>query len=270
METQKWIDKGWEVVVDFGPKVIAAVAIWLIGSIIVKYLLKGINKAMDKKGLEISLKKFLSNLIAWGLKIVLILVILGTVGVETTSFAAVLAAAGLAIGLALQGSLSNFAGGILIMILKPFKIGDFIDAQGQSGTVKEIDIFNTTLLTTNNQEVIMPNGALSNGNIVNYSTQSTRRVNLTFGVGYDSDIKKTKEVILGVINSHPAVLKDPAPAVNVSELADSSINFFTRAWVNQADYWEVHFYMIERTKEAFDEAGIEIPYPHQVEIHKEG
>lgn len=270
METQKWIDKGWEVIVDFGPKVIAAVAIWLIGSIIVKYLLKGINKAMDKKGLEVGLKKFLSNLIGWGLKIVLILVILGTVGIETTSFAAVLAAGGLAVGLALQGSLSNFAGGILIMVLKPFKIGDFIDAQGESGTVKEIDIFNTKLLTTNNQEVIMPNGALSNGNITNYSTESTRRVNLTFGVGYDSDIKKTKEVILSVINSHPAVLKDPAPAVNVSELADSSINFFTRAWVNQADYWDVHFYMIERTKEAFDEAGIDIPYPHQVEIHKEG
>ncbi len=209
METQKWIDKGWEVIVDFGPKVIAAVAIWLIGSIIVKYLLKGINKAMDKKGLEIGLKKFLSNLIGWGLKIVLILVILGTVGIETTSFAAVLAAGGLAVGLALQGSLSNFAGGILIMVLKPFKIGDFIDAQGESGTVKEIDIFNTKLLTTNNQEVIMPNGALSNGNITNYSTEPTRRVNLTFGVGYDSDIKKTKEVIYGVINSHPAVLQDP-------------------------------------------------------------
>ncbi|MGB1312480.1 MAG: mechanosensitive ion channel family protein, partial [Bizionia paragorgiae] len=134
----------------------------------------------------------------------------------------------------------------------------------------EIEIFTTKLLTPNNQEVIMPNGALSNDNIVNYSTESTRRVNLTFGVGYDSDIKKTKEVILGVINSHPAVLKDPAPAVNVSELADSSINFFTRAWVKQEDYWDVHFYLIERTKEAFDEAGIDIPYPHQVEIHKEG
>ncbi|SEA52303.1 mechanosensitive ion channel family protein [Bizionia paragorgiae] len=270
METEKWIDKGWDVIVNFGPKVLAAIAIWIIGGVIVKYLLKGFNKAMEKKGLEISLKKFLSDLVGWGLKIVLILVVLGTVGVETTSFAAVLAAAGLAIGLALQGSLANFAGGILIMIFKPFKIGDFIEAQGQSGTVKEIEIFTTKLLTPNNQEVIMPNGALSNDNIVNYSTESTRRVNLTFGVGYDSDIKKTKEVILGVINSHPAVLKDPAPAVNVSELADSSINFFTRAWVKQEDYWDVHFYLIERTKEAFDEAGIDIPYPHQVEIHKEG
>ncbi|MDX1270467.1 mechanosensitive ion channel domain-containing protein [Bizionia paragorgiae] len=270
METEKWIDKGWDVIVNFGPKVLAAIAIWIIGGVIVKYLLKGFNKAMEKKGLEISLKKFLSDLVGWGLKIVLILVVLGTVGVETTSFAAILAAAGLAIGLALQGSLANFAGGILIMIFKPFKIGDFIEAQGQSGTVKEIEIFTTKLLTPNNQEVIMPNGALSNDNIVNYSTESTRRVNLTFGVGYDSDIKKTKEVILGVINSHPAVLKDPAPAVNVSELADSSINFFTRAWVKQEDYWDVHFYLIERTKEAFDEAGIDIPYPHQVEIHKEG
>ncbi|MGB1314245.1 MAG: mechanosensitive ion channel family protein, partial [Bizionia paragorgiae] len=147
METEKWIDKGWDVIVNFGPKVLAAIAIWIIGGVIVKYLLKGFNKAMEKKGLEISLKKFLSDLVGWGLKIVLILVVLGTVGVETTSFAAILAAAGLAIGLALQGSLANFAGGILIMIFKPFKIGDFIEAQGQSGTVKEIEIFTTKLLT---------------------------------------------------------------------------------------------------------------------------
>jgi len=155
METEKWIDKGWDVIVNFGPKVLAAIAIWIIGGVIVKYLLKGFNKAMEKKGLEISLKKFLSDLVGWGLKIVLILVVLGTVGVETTSFAAILAAAGLAIGLALQGSLANFAGGILIMIFKPFKIGDFIEAQGQSGTVKEIEIFTTKLLTPNNQEVII-------------------------------------------------------------------------------------------------------------------
>ena len=177
---------------------------------------------------------------------------------------------GLAIGLALQGSLGNFAGGVLIMIFKPIKIGDYIEAQSESGTVKEIGIFTTKLNTPDNKEIIIPNGALSNGNIVNYSVEDTRRVDLTFGVGYDSDIKKTKEVILSVIDSHPLILKDPAAAVNVSELADSSINFFTRVWVKKEDYWAVKFDIIEQTKEALDAAGIEIPYPHQVEIQKKG
>ena len=149
-------------------------------------------------------------------------------------------------------------------------MANFIEAQGESGTVKEIEIFTTKLNTTDNKEIIIPNGALSNGNIVNYSTEDTRRVDFTFGVGYDSDIKKTKDVLFGVVNSHPLVLKEPATAVNVSELADSSINFFTRVWVKKEDYWTVKFDIIEQTKEALDAAGIDIPYPHQVEIQKQG
>ncbi|GGW59630.1 small conductance mechanosensitive channel [Winogradskyella epiphytica] len=270
METQKWIDAGYNLIIEYGPKLIFAILIWIVGSWVVKMILKGTNKAMNKANYDESLKKFLSNLIGWILKIVLIIVVLGTVGVETTSFAAIIAAAGLAIGLALQGSLGNFAGGVLIMIFKPFKIGDFIEAQGESGTVKEIEIFTTKLTTTDNKEIIIPNGSLSNGNIINYSTEATRRVGLTFGVGYDSDIKKTKETIMSVINSHELILKDPAPAINVSELADSSINFFTRVWVKSEDYWTVHFDLIEQTKEALDAAGIDIPYPHQVEIQKKG
>ena len=269
MDLQKWIDKGYDIIIDFGPKVLAAIAIWIIGSWVIKTLIKGVRKTMTKRGFDPSLQKFLLNLIGWVFKIILIIVVLGTVGVETTSFAAVLAAAGLAIGLALQGSLGNFAGGVLIMIFKPIKIGDLIEAQGELGVVKEIEIFTTKLTGLSNREIIIPNGALSNGNIINYSTEGTRRVDLVYGVGYDSDIKQTKDVLMKVLTSHPKVLKDPAPTVNVTELADSSINFAVRPWCETADYWDVYFDITEQTKEALDAAGIEIPYPHAVEIQKE-
>jgi small conductance mechanosensitive channel len=270
METQKWIDEGIKFVVEYGPKVLGAIAIWIIGSWVIKMLLKGVKKAMNKGDYDESLKKFLTNLISWILKVVLIVVVLGTVGVETTSFAAILAAAGLAIGLALQGSLGNFAGGVLLMIFKPIKIGDLIEAQGELGVVKEIEIFTTKLLTPTNKEVIIPNGALSNGNIVNYSSEGVLRVDLTFGVSYDADIKQTKEVLMKVLSSNPKVLQDPAPSVNVSELADSSVNFAVRPWCTVADYWDVYFATHENVKIALDAAGIEIPYPHAVEIQKEG
>ena len=270
MNTQKWIEAGYNLIVDFGPKVIVAILIWIIGSWIVKVVIKGLKKAMTKAGYEESLKKFLLNLITWIFKIVLILVVLGTLGIETTSFAAILAAAGLAIGLALQGSLGNFAGGVLLMIFKPIKIGDLIEAQGEIGVVKEIEIFTTKLTGLSNKEIIIPNGALSNGNIVNYTTEGTRRVDLVFGVSYDADIKKTKEVMMQVLTSHPNVLKDPAPGVTVLELADSSVNFAVRPWCNTADYWNVYFDVTENIKEALDAAGIEIPYPHHVEIRKQG
>ncbi|MDB9755001.1 mechanosensitive ion channel [Winogradskyella sp.] len=270
MDTQKWIDKGYNLIIDFGPKILAAIAIWIIGSWVIKLVLKGIKKAMHKGNYDESLKKFLLNLTSWALKIVLIVVVLGTVGVETTSFAAILAAAGLAIGLALQGSLGNFAGGVLIMIFKPIKIGDLIEAQGEVGVVKEIEIFTTKLTGLSNREIIIPNGALSNGNIINYTTEGTRRVDLVFGVGYDTDIKKAKAVFSQVLASHPKVLKEPAPTVAVSELADSSINFVVRPWCTAENYWDVYFGVTEDVKEALDAAGIEIPYPHQVEIQKKG
>lgn len=266
IDAEKWI----ELALEYGLKILGAVVIWIVGSWVIKKIIKATRAIMSKRNYEESLQKFLLDLISWILKIVLVIVVLGTVGVETTSFAAILAAGGLAIGMALQGSLGNFAGGVLIMIFKPFKIGDFIQAQGESGTVKEIEIFTTKLTTPDNKEIIIPNGSLSNGNITNYSTEDTRRVDFTFGVGYDSDIKKTKAVILSVIESNPSILKDPEPAINVSELGDSSINFFTRVWVNKEDYWAVNFDVIERTKEALDAAGIDIPYPHQVEIQKKG
>ncbi|WP_460220005.1 mechanosensitive ion channel family protein [Psychroserpens sp. MEBiC05023] len=269
MDLQKWVDKGYDLLIDFGPKVLAAIAIWIIGSWIIKSILKGVRKVMDKREYDESLKKFLLNLLSWVLKIVLIVVVLGTVGIETTSFAAILAAAGLAIGLALQGSLANFAGGVLLMIFKPIKIGDLVEAQGELGVVKEIEIFTTKLLTPTNKEVIIPNGALSNGNIVNYSTEGILRLDLVFGVSYDADIKETKDVLMNVLTSNPKVLKDPAPLVNVTELADSSVNFAVRPWVKIEDYWDVHFNTHESAKMALDAAGIEIPYPHAVEIQKD-
>ena len=266
IDTEKWIELG----LDYGLKIIGAILIWIIGSWVIKKILKATKKVMANGGYDESLQKFLLNLCGWALKIVLIIVVLGTVGVATTSFAAIIAAAGLAIGLALQGSLGNFAGGVLIMIFKPIKIGDLIEAQGEIGVVKEIEIFTTKLTGLSNKEIIIPNGSLSNGTIVNYSTEGTRRVDLTIGVGYDSDIKKTKQVLMDVLTAHPKVLQTPAPTVNVSELADSSINFAVRPWCTTADYWDVYFGITENVKEALDAAGIEIPYPHQVEIHKQG
>lgn len=270
MELQVWIDKAYDLILDFGPRLIGAILIYIIGGWIIKLILKSLKRFMEKASYEESLKKFLINLLKWTLKVMLIVVILGVVGIETTSFAAILAAAGLAVGLALQGSLANFAGGVLIMIFKPFKIGDLIEAQGEIGVVKEIEIFTTKLTGLSNKEIIIPNGTLSNGNIVNYTVTGTRRVDLVFGVHYDSDIKQTKDVLLEVLKSHPLVIESPEPTVNVLELADSSVNFAVRPWCKSEDYWTVYFGVMENTKIALDKAGIEIPYPHQVEIQKKG
>jgi len=266
----KYIDKITAWLVEYSPKVITALVILLVGLFIIGLIQKMAKKVMHKKSIDASLQKFLSSLLGWTLKILLFVVVISKLGVETTSFAAILAAAGLAIGLALQGSLSNFAGGTLIMIFKPFKIGDLIEAQGELGVVKEIEIFTTQITTPSNKLVIIPNGVLSNGNITNYSAEGKLRVDLTIGVSYDADIKQTKEVLMKVMTSDSKVLQDPAPTVNVSELADSSVNFAVRPWATIADYWDVYFGITEACKEALDEAGIEIPYPHQVEIHKQG
>ncbi|MBO3097127.1 MULTISPECIES: mechanosensitive ion channel family protein [Gelidibacter] len=268
MEVQHWIDKGYELIINFGPKVLGAILIWIIGSWVIKLLLKGVEKGMKKGNYEISLQKFLLNLISWTLKVVLIVVVLGTVGIETTSFAAILAAAGLALGLALQGSLANFAGGVLILIMKPFKIGDFIGAQGVEGTVKEISIFNTQLTTFGNQLAILPNGKLSNDNIINYSSEGIRRDAITYGIGYDSDIKLTRDIILKLVNEQPEVLQDEGkqPMMVVTELADSSVNLSLRFWAKNEDFWGLHWKFLEEGKIRLEAAGIEIPYP-QRDVH---
>jgi len=256
--------------IDYGLKVLAALAMLIIGLFIIKMIVRLSKKIMKKRGIDATLQKFLGNLISWTLKILLFVIIASQLGVETTSFAAIIGAAGLAIGLALQGSLSNFAGGVLIMIFKPYKIGDLIEAQGVLGVVKEIQIFTTQLNTPENKLAIIPNGSLSNGNIINYSAEGVLRIDHVIGVSYDADIKQTKEVLMKVLTDHPKVLKDPAPTINVAELADSSVNFAVRPWAEAAHYWDVYFDVLENAKIALDAAGIEIPYPHSVEIQKEG
>ncbi len=267
---EEYLQKIKTVVIDFSPKVIAALAILIIGLLAIRFVTGLTKKLMGKRGIDESLLKFLASLISWTLKILLFVTVAGKLGIETTSFAAIIGAAGLAIGLALQGSLSNFAGGALIIFFKPFKVGDIINAQGELGTVQEIQIFTTVLTTPENRRVIIPNGALSNGNIMNISAEGKLRIDLTIGVGYDEDIKQAKKVLLDTMLADPKVLKDPAPTVNVKELADSSVNFAVRPWATVEDYWDVYFGTLENCKEALDAAGIEIPYPHQVEIHKEG
>ena len=265
---EKYLELGETYLLKFGPKVLSALLILIIGLFVINIVIKLAKKVMRKSKVDITLEKFLGNLLGWGLKILLIVTVITQLGVETTSFAAILAAAGLAVGLALQGSLANFAGGVLIMIFKPFKIGDLVEAQGEIGVVKEIEIFTTKLTGLSNKEIIIPNASLSNGNIVNYSTEGTRRVDLVIGVSYDADIKQTKEVLLNVLTSHSKILKDPAPAVTVSELADSSVNFAVRPWCKTEHYWDVYFEVTETVKLELDKAGIEIPYPHQVNIKK--
>lgn len=270
MDYQNTLDKIIQIGSEYGLKVIGALLIWIIGSWIIKKLMRGVGTLMTKKGFDESLQKFLSNLLSWILKILLVLAILGNLGIETTSFAALLAVAGLAIGMALQGSLGNFAGGVMLMIFKPFKIGDLIEGQGELGVVKEIEIFTTKIISPSNKLVIIPNGALSNGNITNYSEEGMLQVRHTIGVSYDADIKQTKEVLLQVLTSQEKVLKDPAPTINVEALGESSVDFAVRPWVKTEHYWDVYFDTLEKAKEALDAAGIEIPYPHSVEIQKEG
>lgn len=263
-----WTEKIIEFVIEFGPRLVGAVLIYIIGSWVIKNLIKVLRKGMSSQDYDKSLQKFLLNLAKWALTVFLIITVISTLGVETTSLAAVIAAAGLAIGLALQGSLSNFAGGVLIIIFKPYKIGDLVEAQGVLGSVKEIEIFTTKLITPQNKLAIVPNGAMANGNIINYTAEGKMRVDTTVGVDYGSDIKKTKEVLLAMLEANPKVLKEPAPSVNVEELADSSVNMAVRPYCKPEDYWDVYFATIEGSKEVLDKAGIEIPYPHEVQINK--
>ncbi len=269
-KAQQWIDYGIELAKDFGPKIITAILIYIIGSWIIKRILKALNKIFAKSKYDPSLQKFLMNLVSWGLKIFLIIIVISRLGVDVTTFAAIIAAAGLAIGMALQGSLANFAGGVLIMIFKPYKIGDLIEAQGVIGVVKEIEIFTTKLTTPQNKLAIVPNGTMANGNIINFTSEGLMRVDMTIGIGYDEDIRKAKDTLLRVLVADPKVLKDPAPSVNVEALGESSVDLAVRPFCKPEHYWDVYFASLENCKLALDEAGIEIPYPHSVEIQKQG
>lgn len=222
--------------------------------------------SLSKRKIEPTLRNFLLNILNVLLKILLLITVISMIGVETTSFIAVLAAMGFAIGLALQGSLGNFAGGVLIIIFKPFIKGEFIETQGVNGTVDQIEIFTTTLITPDNKTITLPNGALANGNITNFSRQKTRRVDMEFGVSYSDDIKKFQKVLMEIVSNHKSVKKDPAPFVRLGELADSSINFRVRAWCDTAEYWNVYFDITEQVKLRFDKERISIPFP-QRDVH---
>lgn len=251
---------------DYSPRLFSAALLFLIGWWTIKFIKKIIVGIMTKREMEPTLSKFLADILIWTLKILLFVTVISRLGVENSSFVAIIGAAGLAIGLSLQGSLSNFAGGVLIIMFKPFKVGDFIEAQGVSGTVKQIQIFVTQLATVDNQTIFVPNGSLSNGTIINYSFATTRRADLTIGISYGSDIKKAKEIALNVMMAHPMVLKDPAPMVLVRELADSSINLAVRPWAKIEDFFVMRSDILEQIKTSFDTNGIEIPFP-QRDVH---
>lgn len=260
--TEKLMD--W--VYFYGPKVIAALAIIVIGRIVVGIVARFIRKLMNKTKVDDTLTKFVVSLVRILLLMVIAIAALNSLGVETTSLIAILGAAGLAVGLALQGSLSNFSAGVMIIIFRPFKAGDFVEAGGTSGSVEEIRIFNTLLKTPDNKIIIVPNSNIIGNNITNYSAQDTRRVDMVFGIGYGDDIKKAKDILNRLITEDSRILQDPAPTVAVGELADSSVNFVVRPWVKTADFWAVKFDFTEKVKLTFDAEGISIPFP-QRDVH---
>ena len=263
---QVWIDKGVEITSTFGVNLLVAILIFYIGRMVSRRIANGIETVMTKAGTDAILVGFVKNITYAALLAFVIIAAITKLGVQTTSFIAVIGAAGLAIGLALQGSLANFAAGVLMIMFRPFKVGDFVEAAGISGVVEEISIFTTTLRTGDNKTIIVPNAKVSGDTITNYSTKPTRRVDLVMGVGYDDDLDKVRRVIDEVLAAEDRVLKDPAPTVGILELADSSVNFAVRPWVNSADYWGVYFDLNEAFKKRFDQEGINIPYP-QRDLH---
>ncbi|MGD1844770.1 MAG: mechanosensitive ion channel family protein [Salibacteraceae bacterium] len=255
-----------EMIILYGIELLTALVVLVIGLMVIGFITNNIMKLMEKRNVDASLRPFLRTLISVILKIALVITVLGMLEVETTSFVAILGAAGLAIGMALSGTLQNFAGGVMILIFKPFKVGDVIDAQGYIGAVNEIQIFNTILKTPDNRTIIIPNGGLATGSMVNLSTEPQRRVDWTVGIGYGDDVDKAEAVIQKLIDADSRILKDPAPFIAVSELADSSVNFTVRAWVNSADYWGVFFDMNKAVYKTFDQEGLNIPFP-QMDVH---
>jgi small conductance mechanosensitive channel len=261
-----YMTKFIELVMTYAPKFVLAIITLVVGLWLIGLITRLTRKSMEKTKTDKTLIPFITNLLSWGLKALLLISVASMVGIATTSFVAVLGAAGLAVGLALQGSLANFAGGVLILIFKPYNVGDLIETQGHLGVVKEVQIFNTILLTPSNKRVIIPNGAVSNGSVVNYSAEGILRVDLVIGIAYESDIPKAKEVLHSAMADHELVLKDPAATVAVSELADSSVNLVVRPWCKATDYWQVYFDITEAAKFSLESNGVTIPFP-QRDVH---
>lgn len=243
-----------------------AIVLLIVGLICIKWINKFVGKIIEKKDVDAALKPFIKSVVNAVLKVLLIVAIIGVLGIETTSFVALFGAAGLAVGLAFQGSLSNFAGGVLILVTKPFKIGDYIEATGYAGTVEAIQLLYTDIVTVDNKVVRIPNGNLSNASVVNYSEKSTRRVDFQFSAAYEANTTQVIQVLQQIVADHPQTLKDPEPFVRMSEHGDSAIVYTVRVWVNAADYWTVYFDVLENVKTRFDEEGLSIPYP-QLDVH---
>lgn len=268
IDVEKYANTAIELSMSYLPKLLLAVVTLVIGFWLINKVAHGLQSVLKLRKIDDTLQRFLGNLLGSALKIMLIISVASMVGVETTSFIAALGAAGLAIGMALQGSLANFAGGVLILFFKPFREGDVIEAQGFLGRVKEVQIFNTIITTLDNQRVVIPNGILSNGPVKNVFAEPTRRVDLTFGISYDDDIAKAKSVIQSLIEADEHILKEPNYEIYVSAHADSSVNLLVRVWALSEHYWPVHFGMLEKVKYGFDNNDITIPYPQRdVHIH---
>jgi small conductance mechanosensitive channel len=262
MNLESYYEAFFELILEYGPKLVGAIIVWIIGGIIIKALTKGFERLLNARKVDESLKPFLKGIVSALLKVMLVISVLTMLGIEMTSFVAILGAAGLAVGMALSGTLQNFAGGVMILIFKPFKNGDFIEAQGHTGTVFEIQIFNTILKTPDNKTIIVPNGGLSNGSMINYSSEEERRVDWTFGIAYGQEVTKAKQVMINLMKEDKRILTTPSePFVAVSELGDSSVNFAVRAWVKSSDYWDVFFSMNEKIYNTFEKEHLEIPYP---------
>lgn len=263
---QRHLDTLGTLTVAYAPRVLLALITLFIGLNFIKVVVKVLRKQMERRDVDVTLRPFLTSLLNWTLKIVLFISVASMVGIETTSFVAILGTVSLAVGLALQGTLANFAGGVLVMIFKPYRVGDLVEVQGYLGHVLEIQIFTTTLATLENKKVILPNGSVSNGNIVNYTALGKIRVDLLMGVAYSADLKKARTAIMEVMQNHDKVLKEPAPFVGVLELADSSVNLAVRPWCKPEHYWDVYFEVLENGKIALDNNNVEIPFP-QVDVH---
>jgi small conductance mechanosensitive channel len=264
-------DKGIDLGMDFGIKLATALAIFLIGKFVIRLLVGAISKVMTKQAVDKTLETFICNLVRISLMVVVVIAAIGALGVETTSFIAIFGAAGLAVGLALQGSLSNFASGVLIVLFRPYRVGDFIEAAGIAGSVEQVQILTTILKTGDNKQIIVPNSQIMDSIITNYSANDTRRVDMVIGVSYDDDLDKVRKTLQDLIAAEDRILDEPATTIAVSALADSSVNFVVRPWVKSSDYWGVMFDMTEAIKKRFDKEGISFPYPQQdVHLYNQG
>ncbi|MGE6109229.1 small-conductance mechanosensitive channel MscS [Aeromonas sobria] len=265
-EAQTWLVNNQGLLIEYGVNIAAALVTLLIGYLAANLIRNGVERVMKARNLDATVTHFVGSVLKYALLVFVVIAALGRVGVQTASFVAIIGAAGLAIGLALQGSLSNFAAGFLLIIFRPIKAGEFIEVAGTSGSVQSVQLFTTTLTSPDNKMVVVPNSAILNGNIINYSRMDTRRVDMTFGIGYGSDLRKAKQLLERLVSEEPRILKDQAATIAVAALADSSVNIVVRPWVKTADYWGVWFDFHEKVKLAFDAEGIEIPFP-QMALH---